>query len=169
MGDSMSDKIKIIIAFVIGLIVAGSIGVYAAIYLQASDIRYDDTTVDQALNNLYIKADKPILKQFSFIMRSGSSSTTKYGLTDFNFPGTVADNYKYFKVTKVEKNNNGNTCTLRAYSIDKSNWLSIDTNTEYEILSDTDEYNYRAVDVLTYSYQENQFATCTVHIILYNK
>ena len=47
----MKDKL---IGFIIGGIVFGSIGVYAAIKMQASEISYKDPTVEQTLNSLYI-------------------------------------------------------------------------------------------------------------------
>lgn len=44
---------KNIFFFIIGLIVAGSVGVYATIKIQANEIEYKDGTVESALNNLY--------------------------------------------------------------------------------------------------------------------
>lgn len=49
----MKNKIKIVIAFILGLIVASSITTYATIKLQASEIEYNDTPLDQVLDDLY--------------------------------------------------------------------------------------------------------------------
>ena len=46
-------NLKIILAFLLGLVIAGSIGVYATIKIQASEIGYKDGTVESALNQLY--------------------------------------------------------------------------------------------------------------------
>ena len=46
-----------LLTFVIGLIIAGSIGVYASIKIQADEIGYKDGTVEDALNNLYTNAN----------------------------------------------------------------------------------------------------------------
>ena len=59
-GISMKNNVKIIIAFILGLIIAGSIGVYATIKIQASEIGYKDTTVEATLNDLYTLAGKNI-------------------------------------------------------------------------------------------------------------
>ena len=45
-----------LLTFVIGLIVAGSIGVYATIKIQASEIEYNNTPLDQVLDDLYSKS-----------------------------------------------------------------------------------------------------------------
>lgn len=57
------NSIKIIVAFVLGLVVAGSIGVYA-ITILSSDVSYDNTTsgssattVQDAIDDLYTKAN----------------------------------------------------------------------------------------------------------------
>ena len=47
---------KNILFFLLGLIVAGSIGVYAAIKYQASEIEYNNTPLDQVLDDLYSKS-----------------------------------------------------------------------------------------------------------------
>ena len=47
-------KKELIIGIVIGVLLAGSIGAYAAIKLSSSEISYKDTTVEQTLNSLYI-------------------------------------------------------------------------------------------------------------------
>ena len=47
-------KKGILIGLIIGILLAGSIGTYAAIKLSSSEISYKDTTVEQTLNSLYI-------------------------------------------------------------------------------------------------------------------
>ena len=46
--------------FILGLVIAGSIGVFATI--EASNITYNGTTVDLALNDLYTKANSKDIK-----------------------------------------------------------------------------------------------------------
>ena len=42
-----------IFTFVLGLIIAGSIGVYATLSYEASQITYKTTTLDHAIDDLY--------------------------------------------------------------------------------------------------------------------
>ena len=49
---------KYIIGFIAGAIIFGTIGVYAATQIYARQVSYDDTTVDQALDDLYKKANE---------------------------------------------------------------------------------------------------------------
>ena len=56
----MKNNVKIVLAFILGLIIAGSIGVYAVIKIQADEVGYQNTTVDQALNDLYTLATSPL-------------------------------------------------------------------------------------------------------------
>lgn len=58
----MKNNLKIIITFIIGVILTASISVYAAIKYQASEIEYNNTPLNEVLNDLYDKADN----NFSF-------------------------------------------------------------------------------------------------------
>jgi len=67
MKELLKNNIKVIIAFVLGLIVSGAIGVYA-FNIAASDVSYDNSTsgleadnVKDALDNLYGKAGNDLL------------------------------------------------------------------------------------------------------------
>ena len=61
----MKNNIKIMIAFVLGALIFGGIGVYAAIKIQADEIGYKDGTVEAALNDLYDKADGKLGQTYS--------------------------------------------------------------------------------------------------------
>lgn len=52
---------KFILGLTVGLIIAGSIGVYAAIKIQADEIGYKDGTVASSLNDLYDIANQDLI------------------------------------------------------------------------------------------------------------
>lgn len=54
-------NIKIIVAFILGAIIFGGIGVYAAVKIQASEIEYNDTPLDEVLDDLYLKSQNSSL------------------------------------------------------------------------------------------------------------
>ena len=49
----MKGNIKLVIAFILGAVIFGCIGAYAATMIQSSDVLYNDTNVEAALNGLY--------------------------------------------------------------------------------------------------------------------
>ncbi len=53
----MNKSIKVIIAFLIGVISAGSIGEYATVKIQASEVGYNGTPLDEVLNDLYNRSN----------------------------------------------------------------------------------------------------------------
>ena len=64
-----------IFAFVLGSVIFGSIGVYAASQILASDISYRDGTVENALNDLYSKADNQTMEGTVCMLVSGTKNT----------------------------------------------------------------------------------------------
>ena len=60
---------KYVIGILTGLLIAGTIGVYAAIKYQASEIEYNDTPLDEVLDDLYLKSQN-------------SSSISSFEVTD---------------------------------------------------------------------------------------
>ena len=59
-----------LLTFVIGLIIAGSIGVYASIKIQSSEIGYKDGTVEDAIDDLYTKTPQKFCE-----LKSGAALT----------------------------------------------------------------------------------------------
>lgn len=57
MKKILKDNVKIISAFIIGLLISG-VSVYAAALITSDTVSYDDGTVEEALNHLYDKAEK---------------------------------------------------------------------------------------------------------------
>ena len=165
MKKFIKNNLKVFIAILITAIICISGTVYAAIKIQASEIEYNDTTVDQALNDLYTIVDKPI----NLSIRGGSFSTSKYTQSDLQFSGDLLNNYQYFKVTKISKSNDNNKCLLKGYSRDQSKWVDILENTEYNVGNVSGNNMFSALSVWSYSYQDNQFGTCSVSVTLYNK
>ena len=72
----MKKVIVPIVSFVLGAIIFGSIGVYAASQLLAKDIVYKDTNVEAALNDLYIKKNFQSVSLLHRNMISGNTTTT---------------------------------------------------------------------------------------------
>ena len=90
-----------LLGFILGAIVFGSIGVYAAIKIQASEIGYKDTTVEATLNDLYSKA-------------SGGLRLCKFIDGTYGTKGNVGSKYecqlgdgetRYFYILTVSSNN----------------------------------------------------------------
>lgn len=74
----MKNNIKIIIAFVLGLIIS-AVGVYA---INANNITYNDTTLDKALDEVYANLDtKKVLNSFGTVQYGTSQGTAKNSRT----------------------------------------------------------------------------------------
>ena len=91
---NLKEKKSIVIAFIIGVILASSIAVYAAV--SASQITYkNDKTVEYALNDLYDKTSPTLLWTNSDTTSNFAAQTISLDLS----------NYKYIVVvTKVATN-----------------------------------------------------------------
>ena len=68
---------KFILGFILGGLILGSISVYAALNYQASQIVYGNTTLDQALDNLYSTASALSYTPSGHIIPSASIQTLK--------------------------------------------------------------------------------------------
>lgn len=69
----LKNNVKLIIGFIVGVILASSISVYAYSYL-ASDVQYtNEKSVENALNDLYEKINEPLINKIDF-----STSRTYY-------------------------------------------------------------------------------------------
>lgn len=88
---------KNILFFMLGLIIAGSVGVYAAIKIQADEIEYKDGTVEDALNDLYSKANNS-KKTCLYVSGTKGAVSSKY-LCD---PGDGVA--RYFYILKADGN-----------------------------------------------------------------
>ena len=158
-------NIKIIIAFALGLIIAGSIGVYAAIKMQASEIGYNDTTVDQALNDLYTTSNR--FNSINISFTSASYSNTINSQANFNFD-EFANYYKYFKINSLTTNASTSYCVAQIRSSEQDKYIDAALDTEYQIKSSTDGYKFTLIRTLTRS-SDGSLSSCKANITLYNK
>lgn len=53
MKNFIKNNLKIILAFIFGILVTASISVYAAVRLQANQIEYNEAPLDEVLDDLY--------------------------------------------------------------------------------------------------------------------
>lgn len=101
---------KNILFFALGLIIAGSIGVYATIRIQADEIGYKDGTVEEALNDLYVTSQTSATRICKYESNEYGDSNNHYSLgteyvCDVNLDGTTKYNFYILNVT-------GDTVTL---------------------------------------------------------
>ncbi len=151
--------------FLILAIVFIGIG-YGVFALTSGEITYKSTTVEDAIDDLYTKANKEILDKLEFSIRAGGCSTTLQSQADFGnirADSDIKKNYKYFKVSDITKSNENNRCYPIAYSYAQSSWLDIQTDTEYTIT------DYNNIGLKMYSYQNSTWSTCSMKITFYNK
>ena len=96
----LKNNFKVIVGFIIGVILASSIAVYAYSYF-ASDVKYTDTkTVEQALDELY--ANKKETSDMEKIINSnGKQTLDKY--------------YKFINVNVLSESDELNTLTAYAF------------------------------------------------------
>ncbi len=112
---------KNILLFVLGLIIAGSIGVYAGTKISANQITYTDSnnvekTVDTVLDDLYTKADKGVIAVAHTYKNAASwgydgLSNIPYKKSDY-VQWTSNNGYYYIKVLK--------TCKLKITGVMKN-------------------------------------------------
>lgn len=95
----MKNKIKIVIAFILGLIVASSITTYATIKLQANEIEYNNTTLDKVLDDLYS------VDRMDFCHLESEQFGTKNNV-GAKYKCNLGDNVdRYFYILTVNSNN----------------------------------------------------------------
>ena len=81
---------KIILAFILGLVIAGSVGVYATILCDSSEVTYDNTTVEAALNDLYERAENILTEEiitipYSITVGAGGDNSSNHANYHYNF------------------------------------------------------------------------------------
>ena len=127
---------KNILFFIMGAIIFGSIGVFATLSYEASQITYKNTTLDHAIDDLYTtqnnavntlqnqlnsEINKPLQIRFAFL--SGNSGMMR--ITPF------ANNYNYYN---VELEGKGSSATCAVEAVDSSNkFYDISFNQDYSI------------------------------------
>ena len=114
-----------VIGFIVGVILAVSVGVYATIYYDASQINYKNTTLDHAIDDLYTEANKSVVDKLNL-----TSSKTKYAIdygdkttrtVSFNLD---AGSYLVFGTEAVAMNNNSVSASSGDTSYPKTNDLT---------------------------------------------
>lgn len=112
----LKGNLKVIVAFIIGLVVAGSIGVYASTVILSSDVEYSNenskleaTTVQKAIDELYEKATPTEFKVGDYVKMTPTKTTFKIPntLTGYNRDQTI--NPSELNLWRVIKINNDNT------------------------------------------------------------
>ena len=114
----------------------------------------------------YDVANKEIRKRCDWYLRAWGYSNTNLFQSDLDNianDSQIKQNYTYFKITNITKNNSGNQCIPIAYDISNSAWQNITENIEYE-LSD-----YNNIWIKGYSYQNGALASCSMKVTFYNK
>ena len=163
---------KYLIGFILGAIIFASISVYAVIKIQADEIGYNDTTVDQALNDLYTTANKEILNNLTVNLVAEVYSTRYSNAVIYLTDNSIYKNYKYFKINSITPSaasgNTSSMCKATAMSSDSGSEYDLSINTEYEVYSSTDGYRFRSIYSRTASANDGKRAGCTVNITFYN-
>ena len=118
--------------FVLGLVIAGSIGVYAVVKISAEDIEYNEgISVKDKIDDLYIKSNKYDTLTFTNMLSSwkdNASTSSNFQLTQFQ------NKYKKFKV--VLQSGNG-TCSAK---IADAQWNQTTLNYNQEYLTTAGVY-----------------------------
>ena len=160
-----------IFTFIIGLIIAGSIGVIAATYnakqitYTPSDNSWDVNNVNSALDS--IKQDK------NMEIDNLNSELNKYKTVSFTFSSYASSTantasavtlsttkYKYFKITKLTKGNSVNNCSVYAWSLTQNKDIELSLNTKYQIHNSSDGYNFSAFSMHTSLLQNGGWDSC---------
>ena len=133
----MKKKIIFILGFIIIGIICTTIGVYAVTSYQANEISYKDTTVDQALDNLYTKANST--KKLEFCSLESEQYGTK-GHVGAKYKCNLGDNIdRYFYILTVNTDN----------TVDMIMDRNITQGTEYAGISKVDAINFFETDAGT--------------------
>lgn len=163
-----------IFGFILGLLVAGTVGVFAYSYV-ADQISYTTDknenikSVGQALSDLYEKSNKHILNELNVSILA-TSTNTGGGDSNFAFLNSIIENYKYFKVTKIVKETSyTNFCKIYGWSAKQTAGFELSINTEYEVNSSSDNYKYMSLFTTTTSNSSGNQARCNAYVTFYNK
>ncbi len=153
---------KNILFMIFGMILIGAIGigVYA---INASEIDYNNTKVDQALNYLYTKANSGVLNRIVLKQQNAVKGSVRSD-SAFYFDENIVNNYQYFKIIDKSINNYVTSCIFSAKVASTSSNVSLSENTEYA----TNDYSHMWSELLS-SASTNDWARCYYFIELYNK
>ena len=144
----LKNNLKVIIAFIVGVILAGGI-VYAAV-VSASEVSYTTaknaniTNVQEALNDLYSKNQNNITITSTSISKVASASYT------------FQDDYKAAIIYIQDNYNSGSTWSTtceNANEIFSQNWPSDQGYTRYILLK-----NVKKDDVISASHSGNKYS-----------
>ena len=108
-------------------IIVGSITAYATTQLVASNITYNDTTLDQALDNLYDEVTQPL--NVNYVIGSHESSSTNHQ-TRIELSG-YKDKYKYFRIKVAEPYSSNHTATLTISDDSDNRGVTLNLNQTY--------------------------------------
>ena len=180
-------NIKLLIGIIIGLVIASTIVVYAAINANTVDYK-NNQKVSDALNELYTKVPSGsqditangtynIANKASVNVSVGAPSMTfnlindAYSTTNSqaSFDVTPLSNqYKYFKIIGLYNDTNTvKTSRIWAWSLSQSAEIDLNLNQQYEIKSTTDGYKFSGI-FLTSNSTSSVWSRCKIQITLYN-
>ena len=162
MKKFIKNNLKVFITILITAIICISGTVYAAIKIQASEIGYNDTTVDQALNDLYTTSNR--FNSINISFSSVSYSNTINSQANFNFD-EFANYYKYFKINSLTTNTSTSYCVAQIWSSEQGKYIDAALDTEYQINSSTDGYKFTLISTLTRS-SDGSLSSCKANITL---
>ncbi len=186
----IKKNIKLIVGIMVGTLLVSGISVYSTYIYFANEIKYtNDMSVADALNDLY-KNKKETSDTELEITENGKQTLEKYyknlnvnvpspsinfnlindsnntanGTAIFIFP---IDQYKYFKILNLTKDDNVGNCKFTGWSVSKKSDIDLNLNQEYKIRSETDGYKFDSIALFSNS-KSAVWSRCYINIILYN-
>ena len=154
---------KNIIVFIVAAIIFTGIGVYAGSRITAGEIEYKETTVEGALDNLYITANNSILTDM--IIRQQSAAKT-FSIADsvFYFDNYSAGDYTYFEITNKSVNAYADSCTFKGRLSSSNVYDDLIENQRYSI----SDYQYIYSHLIPVSTTDTaNYARCYYDIHVY--
>ena len=151
----IKNNLKIVIAFTLGLLVAGT-GVYAATVIAASSVGYTDnsslgaTNVQNAIDKLYAKADN---QYFDFA--TAKANTT--GKVFASKKGVCISRKKKVYCFKINNWNVEKTHVQEVFSD-----VSCNVNSSDVLCSASDFYCYVDSDGYVFCYDQSGYSSCSV-------
>lgn len=128
-----------IFGFILGALIFGSIGVYAASLYSSSDVTYKNTTVEAALNELY-SIPKGITSNVTLEEIARTTDTVS------NTTITNVNNYKYYFVTNIWYH-------ASVFNVDNGlNWLSLSATNSTLVDLGNSYYQYNNSGAISRSY-----------------
>ena len=153
------------IGFIIGAIVFGSIGVYASIKYQASEIEYNNETLDNVLDELYNVTNKEVINKITIHLCTKHNANLNYGgNTIISFNESLINAYDYFKIYNYSQNEYVSSCSVRA-SQKNSGAISLTSYIKYNIDDDSSVW----INLLKNNNNSNVDAQCCYDFDFYNE